>query len=314
VQDLPERGGKMNATEMNKRLSESLDAQIQVYPCRNLRASNLGHPCERYLYLLIKHWDEQKPHDRGLQSIFNLGNKIEEFTIENIKRAGYEVITPTSRSWKIDRPFITGREDIRIKDENGELLPVEIKGISPFEFDKLNTIDDFLNSKKAYIKGYPAQLQTYMLYFGKEKGFFALTNKLTGETKFIEMPFDYDYAESLLQKAERIYRALDEETPPPACEDISFCENCSLQHICGECRRVPADIDIDEELDELIDRKAELSDAKKEYESIDRQIKERIGEREKVITGKYLIVRNSFVKKAFSVPESVQYRTTIKRL
>ena len=304
----------MNANDINKALRESLEKQIKVYPCNNLRASNLGHPCERYLYLLLRHWDEQKPHDVGLQSIFNFGNSIEEYTIENIKRAGFEVITPTVRSWKIEKPLITGREDIRIKDENGELLPVEIKGISPFEFDKLNTVDDFMKSKRSYIRGYPAQLQTYMYYFAKEKGFFALTNKLTGETKFIEMPFDYEYAESLLQKAERIYKALDEEAPPDACEDISVCEGCSLAHICGECRRVPADIDLDEELDALIDRKNELAAAKKEYEQVDKEIKARVGERDKVITGQYLITRSSFVKKAFTVPESVQYRVTIKRL
>lgn len=304
----------MNANDINKALRESLEKQIKVYPCNNLRASNLGHPCERYLYLLIKHWDEQKPHDVGLQSIFNLGNSIEEYTIENIKRAGFEVITPTVRSWKIEKPLITGREDIRIKDENGELLPVEIKGISPFEFDKLNAVEDFMKSKRSYIRGYPAQLQTYMYYFAKEKGFFALTNKLTGETKFIEMPFDYEYAESLLQKAERIYKALETEQPPEACDDISVCESCSLAHVCGECRRVPTDIDLDEELDALIDRKNELAAAKKEYEQIDKEIKARVGERDKVITGQYLITRSSFVKKAFTVPEGVQYRVTIKRL
>ena len=304
----------MNANDINKALRESLEKQIKVYPCNNLRASNLGHPCERYLYLLLRHWDEQKPHDVGLQSIFNLGNSIEEYTIENIKRAGFEVITPTVRSWKIEKPLITGREDIRIKDENGELLPVEIKGISPFEFDKLNTVEDFMKSKRSYIRGYPAQLQTYMYYFAKEKGFFALTNKLTGETKFIEMPFDYEYAESLLQKAERIYKALETEQPPEACDDISVCESCSLAHVCGECRRIPTDIDLDEELDALIDRKNELAAAKKEYEQVDKEIKARVGERDKVITGQYLITRSSFVKKAFTVPESVQYRVTIKRL
>lgn len=304
----------MNAEQINAKLFKAKSDKIKIYPCRNLRASNLGHPCERYLFLLIKHWDEQKPHDVGLQNIFDLGNTLEEHTINNIKEAGFEVITPTVRSWQMKNPFITGREDVRIKDENGELLPVEIKGLSPFEFEKLNTVDDFLKSKKAYVRGYPAQLQTYMLYFGKEKGFFALTNKLTGETKFIDMPFDYDYAESLLKKAERIYKALDDDTPLDACEDISVCENCSLSHICGECRRVPADIDLDEELDELINRKNELAVYKKQYEEVDKQIKEKVGEREKVITGQYLIQRKSFVKKAFTVPESVQYRINIKRL
>lgn len=306
----------MNAEQINAKLFKAKAEKIKVYPVRNLRASNLGYPCERYLYLLIKHWEEQKPHDVGLQNIFDLGNSLEEHTIKNIKEAGFEVITPTQRSWQVDvrGGIITGREDVRIKDEHGELLPVEIKGISPFEFDKLNSVDDFLKSKRPYIQGYPAQLFVYMLHFGKEKGFFALTNKLTGQTKFIDVPLDYDYGEKMLSKAERIYRALADDEPPEACDDISICESCALAHICGECRRVPTDIDLDEELDELINRKQELAEVKKEYDKIDKEIKQKVGEREKVITGHYLIERKSFVRKAFTVPESVSFRVNIKRL
>lgn len=304
----------MNATQINERLYNAKKEKIKVYPCNNIRASNLGHPCERYLYLLIKHWDEQKPHDVGLQSIFDLGNTLEEYTINNIKEAGYEVITPTVRSWKIDKPFITGREDVRIKDENGELLPVEIKGLSPFEFDKLNSIDDFFKSKRHYVRGYPAQLQIYMYHFSKEKGFFALTNKLTGQTKFIEMPFDYEYAESLLQKAERIYKALDENTPPDSCDDVNVCENCPLQHICGDVKRIPADVELDDELETLINRKQELAESKREYEKVDKEIKARVGDREKVITGSYLIIRNKIERKEYTVAARTEYRFQIKKL
>lgn len=304
----------MNAQQINDRLRKAKADKIKVYPCNNLRASNLGHPCERYLYLLIKHWDEQRPHDVGLQNIFDLGNTLEEHTINNIKEAGFEVITPTVRSWKIENPLVTGREDIRIKDENGELLPVEIKGLSPQEWDKLNSVDDFLRSKRYYVRGYPAQLYMYMLHFGKEKGFFALTNKLTGQTKFIEVTFDYDYAEGLLQKAERVYAALEAGTPPEPCDDISVCEGCSLQHVCGECRRIPADIELDDVLDELIQRRESLAPVKREYESVDKEIKARVGERDKIITGNYLVTRTSFTKKSYTVPESVQFRVNIKRL
>ena len=304
----------MNAQQINDRLCQAKRDKIKVYPCNNLRASNLGHPCERYLYLLIKHWDEQAPHDVGLQNIFDLGNTLEEHTINNIKEAGFEVITPTVRSWKIENPLITGREDIRIKDENGELLPVEIKGLAPQEWDKLNSVEDFLRSKRHYVRGYPAQLYTYMLHFGKETGFFALTNKLTGQTKFIEVQFDYDYAEGLLQKAERVYAALEAGTPPEPCDDISVCEGCSLQHVCGECRRIPADIELDDVLDELIQRREALAPVKREYEAVDKEIKARVGERDKIITGNYLVTRTSFTKKAYTVPESVQFRVNIKRL
>ena len=306
----------MTAEKLNAMLFKAKADKITIYPCNNLRASNLGHPCERYLYLLIKHWEEQKPHDVGLQNIFDLGNTLEDHTIRNLKEAGLEVITPTQRSWKVEVKggIITGREDIRIKDENGNLLPVEIKGISPFEYDKLDSVDDFLKSKKPWIQGYPAQLFVYMLHFGKEVGFFALTNKLTGETKFIEVPFDYDLGETYLAKAERIYEALAANEAPDACDDISVCENCSLAHVCGLQRRAPADVDLDDELDALIEKKQELAAAKKEYEAVDKEIKAKVGEREKVITAQYLIERKSFLKKAFTVPESTQYRMTIKRL
>lgn len=304
----------MNAQVIKERLNEALERQIQVYPCKNLRASNLGHPCERYLYLLLTKWEEQKPHDKELQSIFNLGNKMEEFVIEQLKNAGFEVITPTQRSWKIDKPLITGREDLRIKDENGELLPCEIKGLSPMEFERLNSIEDFLNSKKYYIRAYPTQLFIYMYKFAKEHGLFILVNKLTGEIKPIDVYMDYNFGEAQLQKAERIYKAIDEKKTPEPCADCSVCENCSLQHVCGRVDRLPTDIELDDELDELIAEKEELKPLVSKAKELDEQIKSKIGERLKVLTGTYLIERKSFVKKAYTVAEHIEFRTNIKKL
>ena len=104
----------LSAQSIQAAIRNEVENRIKVYPCNNLRASNIGHPCERYLYLLIRHWDEQEPHDYGLQNIFDLGNSIEDYTINKLKAAGLEVITPTQRSWKVENPLITGREDIRI--------------------------------------------------------------------------------------------------------------------------------------------------------------------------------------------------------
>ena len=92
----------MNATEINAKMFKAKANKITVYPVRNLRASNLGHPCERYLYLLISHWEEVKPHDVGLQNIFDLGNALETHTINNIKEAGYEV------TWLVSEKGIKG--------------------------------------------------------------------------------------------------------------------------------------------------------------------------------------------------------------
>lgn len=304
----------MNANEIKQRLEEKAASKIQIYPVQHLSASRLGHPCERYLYLLIKHWDEQKAHDVGLQHIFDLGNSIEEYAIERLKEAGYECVTPTVRSWRIESPLITGREDLRIKDENGELIPVEVKGLAPQEWAKLNTVEDFLNSKKHYVRGYPTQLFVYMYKFAKERGLFVLVNKLTGEIKPIDVCMDYEYGEQCLQKAERIYKALETDTPPDSCDDISVCENCNLQHICGQVKRVPADVELDDELENLINRKTELAAAKKEFDEIDKQIKTIVGEREKVVTGSYLVTRKPVTREAYTVEASTYHKINIKRL
>lgn len=300
---------------MNNKIKENKQSKIKLYPCNNLRASNVGHPCERYLYLSIKNWEDKRLYNETTQCIFDLGNKIEEYVIQTLKDAGFEVITPTVRAWKVEKPLITGREDLRIKLEDGQFYPVEVKGLSPQEWEKLNSVKDFLNSKKYYVRAYPAQLYIYMYQFGKEKGYFALCNKLTGEIKLIEVPFDYEYAEKILQKAERIYKCLEKNELPESCEDISVCEFCDLAHVCtANIKRTETDIDTTGELDELIDKKQELAPAYREYSEINDKIKKVIGEREKVLSNKYLFEKKIIHKEGYTVSPRDEIRINVKRL
>lgn len=305
----------LTADFINNKLRDKLQEKCVVYPQNNLRCSSIGHPCARYVYLSITNWEDKPAPDVGLQSIFGLGNTLEAHVIERIKEAGFEVITPTRRSFRIEPQGITGREDLRIKDpKTGDLIPVEIKSISPFEFDKLNSFEDFVHHKKPFIRAYAAQLQLYMLKFGKEYGFFALINKVNGKIKFIRVEFDYEYTELLLQKAEFINKCLESKTPPEACEEIGLCDDCDLQHICGQCHRAPADFEFDGELEDLITRKRELSATMRELEEVNALIKSIVGDREKVITGNYLIERKAIEKKAYTVEARTEYRINIKRL
>lgn len=305
----------MNILEMNQKILDNKQSKIKLYPCNNLRASSIGHPCERYLYLSIKNWEDKKLYNETTQCIFDLGNKIEEYVIQTIKDAGFEVITPTIRAWKVDKPLITGREDLRIKLEDGQFYPVEVKGLSPQEWEKLNSVEDFFNSKKYYVRGYPAQLYIYMYQFEKEKGFFALCNKLTGQIKLIEVKFDYSYVESLLKKAERIYECLAKNKLPEACEDITVCQYCDLAHVCtANIKRPETDIDVSGELDELVDKKQQLSEYVKEYEETKEKIKKTIGDRKKVLSNKYIFELKEVKKASYIVAERTEKRLVIKRL
>lgn len=301
--------------EMNNKIKELRESEIKLYPCNNLRASNVGHPCERFLYFSIKNWEDKKLHGATTQCIFDLGNKIEEYVIETLKEAGFEVITPTVRAWKVNKPLITGREDLRIKMEDGEFYPVEVKGLAPQEWEKLNSVEDFLNSKRYYVRGYPAQLYIYMYQFNKEKGYFALANKLTGEIKLIEVPFDYEYVEKILKKAERIYECIEKEQLPESCSDISVCENCDFAHICtANINRADIDVDVSGELDELIEKKQELSKYTRELEDVKNSIKKLVGDRDKILTGKYIVERKIIHKLGYMVNERDEERINVKRL
>lgn len=308
----------LTAEYISRKIDDFVRSEIKVYPCNNLRASNIGHPCERYLYLLIRHWDKQEQHDIGLQNIFDFGNSVEAYTIQKLKDSGMEIITPTQRSWKVENPLITGREDIRIKDpDDGQLYPAEIKGLSPYEWDRLNSIEDFYSSKRHYVRGYPAQLMVYCWKFEKEKGFFVLTNKLNGRIKIIDVPFDWNRADALLKKGERIYAALADDTGrtiPDACDDISVCEECSMRHLCtAKHSRIAAEID-DGELEDKIKRRMELAPYKKEYGDVNADIKTLMCGRDRVLAGQYLVEKKIIHKREYTVKAGDESRVTIRRI
>lgn len=308
----------LTAEYISGKIDAFVESEIKVYPCNNLRASNIGHPCERYLYLLIKYWDKQEPHDAGLQNIFDFGNSVEDYTIKKLKDAGLEIITPTLRSWKVENPLITGREDIRIKDpEDGQLYPAEIKGLSPYEWERLNSIEDFYSSKRHYVQGYPAQLMVYCWKFEKEKGFFVLTNKLNGRIKIIEVPFDWDRADALLKKAERIYKALEDSTGgylPEACDNLSVCDGCSLRHICTAAHTRP-ETEIDGgELEEKIMRRMALSPYKREYETVNDEIKDLMRGRSRVLAGDFLVEIKTIHKQEYTVKARDETRVIIRKI
>lgn len=304
----------MEGKQIQQKLAEAAKAKIRNYPCNNIRASEIGHPCDRYLVLSITNWEDKKMHDARLQNIFDLGNAIEAEVIRRIKEAGFEVLT-ARKNFKINHPLITGREDIMLQDpDTGELYPCEIKGLSPLTFDKIETVNDMLKHKAYYIRKYPAQLQIYMLNFNKEKGFFVLFNKVSGQIKIIDVGLDYDYTEQLLQKAERIYRHIKNKTLPRWIDDESICSECPLLHICG-AKIDKGNVAIDTgELNTLLKRREELLPLTKECETIQKLIKHIMRDCDIAFTENYFVQKKIIVRKPFVVGGSVYTKEVIKKI
>lgn len=306
----------MDAKQINEKISEWRRGEIKSYPCEHLRASLVGHPCERYLGLSISNWQDKLPHDETLQAIFDFGNSVEAYAIDCLKKAGFEAVTPVDRAFRIENPLITGREDLRIKDDNGELIPVEVKGLQSQTWEELNNIDDFKNSKHVHIKRYPAQLFCYMWHFQKEKGYFCLVNKQTGQIKVIEVKLDYDYMDWIFERSKRVYKALEEKTVNQleTVDDYNACGKCDLRHCCKGCHNaVEAEID-DGTIEDLIREKAALKANADRYNEIGDEIKRVLGPREKVIAGEWVVAKSRIEKKPYTVQGGTYERLSIKKL
>ena len=131
--------------------------RIKQFPMNNLRASSVGHPCDRYHYYSIKMWRDKPLHDETLQSIFDEGNLHEHAVIRELSDMGFEVVEQ-QRSLQIDSPLITGHIDGILRYKNRD-FPFDVKSISPWEFQRISAAEDMLFSHKIYQRNYPAQLQ-----------------------------------------------------------------------------------------------------------------------------------------------------------
>jgi CRISPR/Cas system-associated exonuclease Cas4 (RecB family) len=289
-----------------EKVYEYKKSQIKQYPVNANRASSLGHPCTRYLVFDRTRWEEKTLHDERLQMVFDLGNDIEDRVLKDLKEAGLQIIEQ-QRSFSWPEHQITGHIDAKALID-GKAYPLEIKSMSPFAFDKVNSIQDMLKSKYAYMRAYPGQMMLYLLMDNKERGFFILKNKVSGAMKEIPVDLDYGIGESLLQKAEAINTHVANKTLPDPIEyDENVCSDCGYNHICLP-ERIGKEVEIidNEELEGLLRRYEELKPSSKEYDEVDKRISEIVNGKEKLLVGNYFITGSWRKTTKYNVPPDVK--------
>jgi len=277
-----------------KRWIESKKAKIRIWPCHVNRASSLGHPCERYLVYCRTAWNKKAPYDWELQVIFDEGNRQEKAVEEDLRDAGFNLIEQ-QRPFEMKELLITGHIDGKILLENRG-IPYEAKSMSPHIWHTVQSIQDMLDHKYAYMRKYPAQMNLYLLMDNKDYGIFILKNKSTGMWRILDVYLDYEYAESLLKKAERINAHCKKNTLPEHIQDMNVCQRCEFRHIClpdmGGVEFTDGKIiDLLDERHDLIDLidKSPIPDCQKRLKEINELLRMVFKDRSSVIAGPYLI-------------------------
>ena len=282
-----------------EKIDEAKQGKIKSWPVRSNRASAVGFPCERKLVYDRTCWEKKTLHDVGLQYIFDEGNRQEKAVIDDLREAGFQIIEG-QRPSEDKELQLTGHIDLKLK-VGEKIYPTEIKGLSPYSWNELNSFQDFLKNKRVYVRGYASQMTLYLYLTESEEGIMLLRNKLTGKYKEILVKLDWNLADSMVKKLQRINKHLKKGTLPdrmPYDPDVCGKGKCPFAHICVPESNNPSRIELkeDSELEAMLNRRAELEPLSKEFKALDADLKE-IGKqmaKDNLIVGNWVISRKPY--------------------
>ena len=271
-------------------------------------ASQVGHPCERNLVYNRLNWNEKLLPAPSKLLIFRDGNAHENEVLKLLNEAGIQVIEQ-QRPFELKDLEVRGKIDGRIKI-NGHAIPLEIKSINPYDFDKIHTVQDLLNSPKPWTQGYVAQMMIYLLMMNEQDGIMLFKNKATGQLKQINVTLDYAFAEGICKKLERVNKHVKAGTYPDRITDRSICGYCDFRHICL-ADEVSESINItdDPEITDLVEQREALKLQAKAFEELDDKLKE-IWKTKDVGTylvgGKFQVKISVYKRVFYNVPEDIK--------
>ena len=322
----------MNATEIEKELTIKLDSHIESGISNNIsrghnNASDIGFECDTF-QALCRLKGELKPKiSPSLKKLLRIGNIFERPNIRWLQDAEIEIVEATNRRFEWERYNIVGYMDAMIRLPNSKTwLPFEHKTCSTNSFRAIQKHHEqgtsLAKADQLWLRKYPGQLMTYMLFNNSETGLWFYYEKQSGQYLFWILPLDYDYADSLIRRAERCEENVKAGTIPKP----KYCEMCAqcpfALTYCFPDRDFGPGFELmdDESLEQKIKRMKELEGTEvKEYNSLKKML---IGNGKKpgllyqknAVVGNYIIESKEYEKKAFSVEAGTFSRTSIKEL
>jgi len=176
-------------------------------------------------------------------------------------------------------------------------------------------------ASQMWLRKYPGQLMTYMLFKNCDAGVWFFFEKQSGQYFWWILPLDYDYADSLLRRAECCEKNVKAGLIPKP----EYCEECTqcafaLTYCFPDKDFGPGFEMLDDEtLETKIKRMKELEEPVKEYKILKKEL---IGNDEKpgylyqknAVIGDFIIESKEYQRKAYPVEAGTYWKTSIKRL
>lgn len=267
--------GQNRIESLTKEFQKDCGFKIKpAWPVTSNWASKLAHPCERWLYHNRVNWEEREQRD--WKGIGELGEILHDKWKRDMISKGYQIIhaeVPLSAKLRNDL-IISGKIDGRIGKDVIRPSLYEFKSMNPYDYEKINTWDDILNHKKDYIRTYAGQITIYLFDQNEEVGLLVIMNKSTLEWKWIIVYLEYELAEWMLQRAERVNKAVIKKEPPDRIPFGKTCESCEYKAVClPDILNSGIEMIDNERLQFLLEEREKLKVAHSDYENIDDEAK-----------------------------------------
>jgi len=292
------------------RLDEATAKRIRIFPHPNNRASEAGHPCERFLVASRTHGKLKALHGVGLQRIFDEGRLHEAALLRELEDAGFE-IKEQERPFEWAKFSLAGRIDGQIKTAEGS-VPLELKSCSPNSFMAVKKMSalDFLRAKQSWLRKYPGQMLCYLMMSEKQEGIMLFKNKTTGEKHQVNFVLDdeaLDYTESILQKLTRVNAHVKAGTLPDVVkiDDCKGCPFCATLCFPGQDYGPGFNVMSDADLEAKLERREELAEAAGEYEDLDKEIKDSV-KGKNLVVGPFIIESKESERRSVKVPDELK--------
>lgn|GEM_PF-718883 len=284
------------------------------------RASDMGHPCTRYLVYNRTRWQERLPHSLELQYRYETGKKVEHNILDDLRGARLDVIEQ-QRPYYWQEYEIGGHIDGKII-YRGVSVPFEIKSMVSWSWESVDGLMNLLQSPAWFIRKIPYQVWIYLALARREANkipvegvapdlaLILLVNKDNERIKQVPVPWspgpgglDQWFGENILKRALEINQHVRQGTLPDRITWMEACEECGYSHICGNARVGEGTVIFDAELESLLDRRGELLKADKEYKEVDEQVKGELKRRgrQELIVGKWHVKGTETERAAYMV-------------
>ena len=212
------------------KLIDAYYEQQQENPRPHLGCSEIGHPCDRKLWLSFR-WVVKQEHPGRIKRLFKRGQDEESKVVRDLRNIGCEVEKTGANQSKVSfGAHVSGSVDgvvSKLPTAPKRKAVLEIKTHSKKSFDELER----KGVKETHINHW-VQMQTYMLGLKLERALYVSVCKDDDRIYTEWLHLDKDAAEKAVDRAKRI--ALSERMPEPISTDPSWyqCKLCPFHDFC----------------------------------------------------------------------------------